>query len=97
VPSLRARPVITTDWKRGCRCEGAGVVPATVLDPFAGAFTTALAADRLGRHAIGIELNARYCKLARERIEHDAGLFAQITQEAAPALPEQDDLFGIAP
>jgi DNA modification methylase len=70
---------------------------ATVLDPFAGAFTTALAADRLGRHAIGIELNARYCKLARERIEDDAGLFAQITQEAAPALPEQDDLFGIAP
>jgi tRNA G10 N-methylase Trm11 len=68
-----------------------------VLDPFAGAFTTALAADRLGRDAIGIELNARYCRMARERLEDDAGLFAALSEQAAPPLPEQDDLFGIAP
>lgn len=86
VPSLRARVVIGTDWKRGCRCLGAGRVPATVLDPFAGAFTTALAADRLGRHAIGIELSERYCKQARERLQDDAGLFAALSEHAPTPL-----------
>ncbi|WP_182881738.1 DNA-methyltransferase [Microbispora sp. H10949] len=46
----------------GCRPGG------TVLDPFSGAATTALAARQLGRQFIGIELNADYCKLAVARI-----------------------------
>jgi DNA modification methylase len=47
-----------------------------VLDPFAGAGTTALVADRLGRDATLIELNPEYAALARERITADAPLFA---------------------
>lgn len=40
----------------------------TVLDPFVGSGTTALAAIELGRHYIGIDLSAEYVDLSRERI-----------------------------
>jgi DNA modification methylase len=69
----------TTGWKPTCTCPPAEPVPCTVLDPFAGAFTTALVADRLGRDAIGVELNADYIAMARERIISDAGMFADFT------------------
>ncbi len=39
-----------------------------VLDPFIGSGTTAVAALRLARHFIGIELNNEYYKVAKERI-----------------------------
>jgi len=39
-----------------------------VIDPFLGSGTTALVAKQNNRHYIGIELNAEYCDLARERI-----------------------------
>lgn len=47
----------------------------TVLDPFFGAGTTGLVADRLGRDCIGIELNEKYATMARTRIIGDAPLF----------------------
>ncbi len=58
----------TTGWQPSCSCN-AGIVPATVLDPFAGAGTTALVAGRLGRRSVGIELNPDYLDMARSRIE----------------------------
>ena len=69
--------VTTTGWSAGCRCD-APTVPCTVLDPFAGAGTTLLVADRLQRNAIGIELNPAYAAMARNRITRDAGLFAEV-------------------
>jgi len=39
-----------------------------VLDPFAGSGTTAAAAQELDRNYIGIEINQRYCDIARERL-----------------------------
>jgi len=50
----------------------------TVLDPFGGAGTTALVADRLGRDAILIELNPAYAEMARSRVINDAGMFAEV-------------------
>lgn len=50
----------------------------TVLDPFGGAGTTGLVADRLQRDSILIELNPEYAELARRRIAGDAGLFADV-------------------
>ncbi len=56
----------------GCPAGG------TVLDPFGGAGTTGLVADRLGRNAILIELNPEYAEIARKRIEGDAPMFAEV-------------------
>jgi len=50
----------------------------TVLDPFGGAGTTGLVADRHGRNAILIELNPAYAEIARKRIKGDAGMFAEV-------------------
>jgi DNA modification methylase len=58
--------------KAGCPAGG------TVLDPFGGAGTTGLVADRLGRDAILIELNPDYASMARNRVHGDAPLFAEV-------------------
>ena len=53
----------------------------TVLDPFGGAGTTGLVADRHGRDAILIELNPEYAAIAERRIAADAGMFAKVAAE----------------
>ncbi len=58
--------------KAGCPEGG------TVLDPFGGAGTTGLVADRLKRNAILIELNPEYAAMARARIQADAGMFGEV-------------------
>ena len=50
----------------------------TVLDPFGGAGTTGLVADRHKRNAILIELNPAYAEMARRRITNDSPLFADV-------------------
>ena len=59
----------TTGWAPTCECGTTDLVPATILDPFAGAGTTMLAARKLGRHAIGIDLNPDYCQQASQRLQ----------------------------
>jgi hypothetical protein len=77
----------TDKWQPTCHCyEGRNdwisefkpTVPATVLDPFAGAGTTLLVADRLGRDGIGIELNSDYVEMSERRIVGDSPMFAQV-------------------
>ena len=62
--------------KAGCPKGG------TVLDPFFGAGTTGLVADRLGRDCIGIELNPEYAAMSERRIRGDAPLFAEVGSAA---------------
>lgn len=50
----------------------------TVLDPFGGAGTTGLVADRLRRDVILIELNPEYAEMAARRIHGDAPLLAEV-------------------
>jgi len=42
-----------------------------VLDPFSGTGTTALAARRLGRNFIGIELDKEYVQISKEKLRHE--------------------------
>ena len=61
--------------KAGCPKGG------TVLDPFGGAGTTSLVADRMGLNSVMIELNPDYAEMARWRLVQDAGMFADVAAE----------------
>ena len=71
--------VETLGWAPRCECPDHRPIPCTVLDPFSGAGTTALVADRLGRSAIGIELNPDYAAMGADRVRADAPLFAEVS------------------
>lgn len=58
-------------------CPAGGIV----LDPFGGAGTVALVADRLGCNAIMIELNPSYAAMAERRIKDEAPLLADVAAE----------------
>ncbi len=64
----------TTGWEPTCTHD-TKPIPCTVLDPFSGAGTTGLAANRLGRDYIGIELNPEYAEMSRKRLATDQPLF----------------------
>ena len=76
---LNENPLQTIGWSPSCSCD-AGLARGVCLDPFGGAGTTGLVADRLQRDAILIELNPAYCTLAADRITDDAPLFAMVGQ-----------------
>lgn len=60
----------TIGWEPTCGCGSDDPVrPCTVLDPFMGSGTTALAARALGRRAVGVELSAKYLGIARARLQ----------------------------
>ena len=63
-PELVRRPILATVPEGG-----------TVLDPFFGSGTTAIMARKLGRKAVGVELNPDYCRLAADRFRQDVLTF----------------------
>lgn len=64
-------PVLKEIGYTNCNCS-AGFEPGVVMDIFMGAGTVGLVAEKLQRRWIGIDLNKKYCKMAKERIEIEA-------------------------
>lgn len=60
-----------------------------VLDPFAGCATTLVAADKLGREWIGIDIWDRAHEIVVERLQHEVGLFGEVHYSKEP--PDRTD------
>lgn len=74
----------TTGWAPSCTCPtDAPPVPQIVCDPFMGSGSTAVAALRLGRRVLGVELNPKYAEMAERRIVGDAPMLNTPAVQAA--------------
>jgi site-specific DNA-methyltransferase (adenine-specific) len=62
-------PTPKPEWLMRQLIESSSRPADTVMDPYMGSGTTLVAAKALGRRAIGIELEERYCEIAAKRLQ----------------------------
>jgi len=66
---------------------------AIVLDPFVGSGTTAVAAKKLGRRYIGIDINSEYVDIASKRLDSVEGDIQEYKEKAKREVSLQERLF----
>lgn len=66
--------------------------PGMVADPFMGSGSTLVACAELGRRAVGVELEERYCEIAAERVSRalDQGSLFALAPASVPSSREDD-------
>lgn len=67
-PHLAPKKSVTVGWAMTCECGYRTPAPALVLDPFAGAGSAAIAALKLGRSFVGVELEHGYVEMIENRL-----------------------------
>lgn len=70
---ITQKPVELMRW-----CLGFYPDAGLILDPFMGSGTTLRAAKDLGRKAIGIEIEERYCEIAARRLQQEVLQFDEV-------------------
>ncbi len=77
------KPVAVMEWILGRYSKPSDLI----LDPFCGSGTTCVAAKKLGRDYIGIDISPEYCAIARQRLESvDTGVPVKEAQKGQGAL-----------
>lgn len=90
------RDAVTTEgWRPSCGC-GAGAAPCVTADVFCGSGRSGVAARRLGRRFLGVELNDDFARSSRARVARAAPLMDSLSSEipSTAGAPRQADLFG---
>ncbi|MCZ0941248.1 MAG: DNA methyltransferase [Caldilineaceae bacterium] len=80
------KPLALLDRIIKASCPPDGIV----LDPFCGCATTLVAAERLGRQWVGIDLSPLAVKLVKERLKQEMGMFYDIA--AREDVPRRTDM-----
>ena len=62
-----------------------------VLDPFCGCATTPVAAERLGRQWVGIDIWDKAHEVVVDRLKNEVGLFGEVYYEAEPPTRSDDE------
>ncbi len=75
----------TVGWSPDCDCADASTSPGVVLDPFAGAATSALAALEQDRSFVGFDLDPEAVDVGRQRIFERLGPIARILDRSLVA------------
>ncbi len=76
------KPIALMAW-----CLGKVPTAQTVLDPFAGSGTTGRAAKDLGRKAVLIEREEKYCEIAARRMGQEVLCFDNLNPSRQPPAP----------